>query len=108
MKFAMSSAIAVQADDAEQARRFYGEVLGFAGRQDGGFDASPLTLFIDSDKRCEGVLLELLVDDLEAARQHLQANGCEILAWEGAGGACVVRDPFGVHFNIWQQDKSGS
>ncbi len=49
MRFEMSSAVAVQADDPEAARAFYTytHVLGFPLRHAGGepaIDASPLTL----------------------------------------------------------------
>jgi len=103
MKFRMSSAIAVQTDDAEAARRFYGEVIGFT-EKDGGFDAAPLTLYVDAPKKCDGALLELIVDDLDAARAHLEGHGCTVVRWEGRGRTCLVRDPFGVHYNLWQND----
>lgn len=61
-------------------------------------------MFIDTDPRCDGLLMELVVDKLTEAKEHLENNGCEILAWEGIDGACIVRDPFGVHYNSWEED----
>jgi hypothetical protein len=46
--------------------------------------------------------MELLVDDLEDARDELVANGCEILRWRGRGQDCYIKDPFGVIFNLWK------
>ena len=105
MKFRMSPAIAVYSSDPAAGESFYRDVLGFPTAQDGdgGIDAEPLRIFVDSTKRCDGPLLELLVDDLEAARAHLEANGCSIVEWAGRGGACVVEDPNGVRFNVWQE-----
>ena len=40
-----------------------------------------------------GRVLEFLVDDLEAARDHLIGNGCKIIKWEGKGKDCYLQDP---------------
>jgi predicted enzyme related to lactoylglutathione lyase len=104
--FKMSKAVAVQADDVKAANDFYSNVLGFpAEEQEGitGIDADPLTIYVDSRKHCDGLLMELIVEDAEAAREYLVMNGCEVVTWGGAGKSCIVRDPFGVHFNIWEQ-----
>jgi hypothetical protein len=47
--------------------------------------------------------LEFLVEDLEAARDHLIGNGCKIIKWEGKGKDCYLQDPFGVVFNLWEK-----
>ena len=47
--------------------------------------------------------MELFVDDLEAAREVLIANGYKVLRWKGKGQDCYVQDPFGVRFNIWEE-----
>ena len=44
-----------------------------------------------------------IVDDLEKARETLEANGCKVLRWRGKGQDCYVRDPFGVIFNLWEE-----
>jgi predicted enzyme related to lactoylglutathione lyase len=105
MKFEMSRCVAVQADDPVKALTFYTDVLGFPVDDESGISeisAGPLTMYIDEKKHCPGLLMELLVDDVEAARGYLEANGCEVLTWGGAGHACVIRDPFGVHYNVFQ------
>ena len=106
MNFELSQCVALQADDPNAANRFYTEVLGFPMDSDAGvpaIDAGPLTLFVDEKKHCSGLLMELLVDDVEAARSHLEEHGCEVISWGGAGQACIIRDPFGVHYNLFQR-----
>ena len=106
MDFELSQCVALQADDPEAALSFYSDVLGFMVDSDSGIPAiaaGPLTLFVDEKKHCSGLLMELLVDDVEAARGYLEANGCEVVSWGGEGHACIVRDPFGVHYNIFKR-----
>lgn len=62
-----------------------------------------LTLFIDEDDEFPGPVLELFVDDLEKARETLEASRCQVLRWRGKGGDCYIQDPFGVIFNIWEE-----
>lgn len=107
MPYKMSSNISVRTDQFSDAVRFYNQVIGFDIRsQDentADLDANPITLYIDDDDRLKGPVLELFVDDLEAARQELLANGCQVIRWLGKGQDCYVQDPFGVIFNIWEE-----
>jgi hypothetical protein len=66
------------------------------------FDTAPVRLFVDHGEK-QALIFELLVDDLDAAKQDLMAKGCEILRWEGKGKTCYVRDPFGFVFNVWEE-----
>lgn len=105
MKFRVSTNTAVFTDDVAGAKQFYGEVLGLPFREtsDGPIvDAGHLQMFIDQQNLSDGIVLELVVDDVEAARELLEQNGCTVLHWEGAGKACFIEDPFGVRFNLWQ------
>ena len=105
MRFEFSTAVAVPSPDREKAFDFYGQVLGLpVDEMDGErlIDAAPFQMYIDHRQVCEGIVLELKVDDVEAARELLEANGCKVLCWEGAGDMCVIEDPFGVRFNLWQ------
>ena len=107
MKFWMSPNVSIRTDQFAEAVRFYNQVIGFEIRSQGDttadLDASPLNLFIDDDRELEGPVMELFVDDLEAAREVLVANGCEVLRWKGKGQDCYIQDPFGVRFNIWEE-----
>ena len=111
MRFRMSPNVALPTDRPNEARQFYKDVLGFPVRHlepaTTEFNASPLSLFVDTEQAAprdglQGPVLELEVEDVEAAREHLVANGCTVLRWEGRGGDCYLRDPFGMTFNLWQ------
>ena len=107
MKFKMSSAVSLQTADPEQAFSFYTKVLGFPSLDEGdarGVDVAPLTMYVGSRQYCDGLLMELIVDDVEAARGHLVENGCTVVHWDGAGKACIIEDPFGIRFNLWQDN----
>ena len=91
MKFKMSPNIAVRTDRYQQALNFYSQVFGFNNRsqdpQLGDFDANPLNMFVIEDQELSGLVMELFVEDLEAARIELEKNGCEVLRWRGISGA---------------------
>ena len=107
MKFRMSPNIAVRTQNQfSKAVDFYTNVLGFQNRSNdpepGDLDANPINLFVLEDDEFRGPVMELFVDDLEKAREILEANGCKVLRWRGKGQDCYVQDPFGVIFNIWE------
>jgi catechol 2,3-dioxygenase-like lactoylglutathione lyase family enzyme len=102
----MSPNVAVRTEHFSEAIRFYAEVLGFQNRSHdpalGDHDANPLNLFVIADDEISGAVMELFVHDPEVAREHLVANGCEVLRWRGKGQDCYIRDPFGLYFYIWE------
>ena len=102
----MSPNIAIRTGHFAEAVDFYTKVIGFDNRSDdpelADLDANPLNFFIIEDDEFRGPVLELFVDDLEAARQELVANGCKVLRWRGKGQDCYIEDPFGVIYNIWE------
>ena len=106
MKFEMSPNVAVRTRRFADAVDFYSSVLGFANRSGdpalGDHDANPLNLFVIEDDEVSGPVMELFVQDLEAAREELLAHGCEVIRWRGKGQDCYIRDPFGVIFNLWE------
>ncbi len=107
MKFRMSPNIAVRTQNQfSEAVNFYTNVLGFQNRSDdpelGNLDADPINLLVLEDDEFRGPVMELFVDDLEKAREILEANGCKVLRWRGKGQDCYIQDPFGVIFNIWE------
>ncbi|MFN2211854.1 MAG: VOC family protein [Anaerolineales bacterium] len=107
MQFNMSPNVSIRTDHFSEAVHFYNQVIGFDIRSQAEYtadlDASPLRLFVDEDDELQGPVMELFVDDLEAAREVLTANGCKVLRWKGKGQDCYIQDPFGVIFNIWEQ-----
>ncbi len=106
MKYRMSPNIAVRTPHFAEAVDFYTKVIGFENRSEdpelADLDANPINIFIIEDDEFRGPVLELFVDDLEAARQELVANGCKVLRWRGKGQDCYIEDPFGVIYNIWE------
>jgi catechol 2,3-dioxygenase-like lactoylglutathione lyase family enzyme len=110
MEFQMSPNVAVRTERFDEAVDFYERVLGFANRSTdptlGDHDASPLNLFVIEDNEISGPVMELFVEDLDAAREHLVAAGCEVVRWWGEGQDCYIRDPFGVTFNVWRRSDA--
>jgi hypothetical protein len=51
-------------------------------------------------------MLDFSVDDLEAAVEHLKQNGCLVLQWDGKGGDCFMKDPFGLVFNLGPKEQT--
>ena len=106
MKVRMSPNVAVRTGRFSDAVSFYSKVLGFANRSSdpalGDHDADPLNLYVIEDDKIKGLVMELLVEDLESAREELLAQGCEVIRWRGKGQDCYIRDPFGVIFNLWE------
>lgn len=103
----MSPNVAIRTTDPAAAVAFYSRVLGFPITEESDgvttIDATPTTLFVIGDDEVSGAVHELFVDDLDAARAELVANGCEVVRWEGKGRDCYIRDPFGVMFNLWTE-----
>ena len=108
MRFRFSQNTALCSTNAEQALGFYRDTLGLNVQntewgpvvQQGHFE-----MFMEETQQYSGLLLELVTEDLGQARTYLEANGCKILQWEGLGKACIVEDPFGLRFNVWQEPQ---
>lgn len=95
MKFKMSPNIAVRTrGQFTEAVNFYTKVLGFQNRSDDSeladLDASPINLFVLEDDEFHGPVMELFVDNLEEAREVLEANGCKVLRWRGKRQDCYI------------------
>ena len=59
--------------------------LGLPVSEEEGFhavSAGPLTLYIDPADLSDGIILELVTGDVEAARTYLSERGCKVLRWE--------------------------
>ena len=107
MTFKMSPNIAVRTERFSEAVEFYSNVIGFKNRstdpRQADFEAGPINLLVIEDQEFHGPIQELFVDDLEAARDQLIANGCKVRRWRGKGQDCYIEDPFGVIFNLWEE-----
>ena len=106
MPFKLSRCINLRHPEQEKVVEFYKNVLGIeAGGKVGlAFEmkTDPIRMFVDSAESRQ-LVLELLVPDLEKAREELVAAGCEVICWEGKGQDCYIRDPFGTIYNLWEE-----
>ena len=108
MKYEFSKCFALQSPRAEEAKRFYNEVIGLELRPlrsdpVGEMVAGDNLLYFEVSDETMGPIFELIVDDIEAARDELLQHGCTVLRWEGVGSSNYIRDPFGFVFNLWQK-----
>jgi uncharacterized protein YndB with AHSA1/START domain/predicted enzyme related to lactoylglutathione lyase len=104
-KITASPDVVLHVQSFEAATRFYGEVLGLevVTRKEGlvGFEAGAFRLYVERGGPAgQGPVFELLVPDLAAAREKLEARGCEVVAEDPELPRCYVRDPFGLVFNL--------
>ncbi len=106
MPYKFSNCICLQVPQTKEAREFYENVMGLPVSGEEGetveLEAEQNRLFLDQGEPL-GPILEFLVPDLEAAREELLRKGCEVIQWEGKGGCCYLRDPFGFAFNLFEE-----
>jgi len=106
MKFKFSRCVAVQVPEIGTAKSFYTDILGLSVDDlSDGYELSPGDgrLFLMESKDIPGPVLEFIVDDVEAAKDHLLNHGCIVVRWHGAGKDCYIKDPNGVIFNLWEE-----
>jgi catechol 2,3-dioxygenase-like lactoylglutathione lyase family enzyme len=98
----------LQTPKLDSATSFYEDVLGLelVDHREGGAELRAGTrLFFDRGEQM-GPILEFLVPDLGVAKDELFTKGCHIVVWEGKGGRCYVRDPFGFLFNLYEDPQA--
>lgn len=110
MKYKVSENIGFQVKNVEEAKSFYENVLGFKQPEQSfvseiGFRTEHNNIFLIEGDKNLGPVMEIFVEDLEKAKQHLVENGCEVVRWEGKGKDCYVKDPFGMVFNVWEEKE---
>ena len=95
--------ILIQAPDPKAAADFYVKQLGFTitGEHDRWIDlhGEHINLFIEEGPAL-GPVLEVTVDNVEAAKHRLVASGCEIAKDEPDFPRCYVKDPYGLIYNL--------
>jgi predicted enzyme related to lactoylglutathione lyase len=109
MPFKFSGNLLINTPAAGDAARFYRDVLGLEVYE----EAEEATGFLSNDhylyfakKDGPSFVYEFNVPDVEEARRELEATGCQVVVWEGKGGDCYMRDPFGMVFNLWEDPDS--
>ncbi|MBZ5606702.1 MAG: VOC family protein [Acidobacteriia bacterium] len=95
--------ILIQAQDPKAAALFYVQQLGFeiTGETPNmiSLHGQHINLFIERGPAL-GPVLEVTVDNVEAAKLRLVKNGCEIVKDEPDFPRCYVKDPFGLIYNL--------
>jgi catechol 2,3-dioxygenase-like lactoylglutathione lyase family enzyme len=109
MNFRMSKNIGFQVDDVEKAKLFYERVMGLKEPAQSEVDEVEFrtnhnSIFLIPGNENLGPVMEIVVNNLDEAKELFVQNGCEIVRWEGKGKDCYVRDPFGMVFNVWEEN----
>jgi hypothetical protein len=95
--------ILIQAQDPKVAAAFYVEELGFSITDESpnmiSLHGDHINLFIERGPVIGGVL-EVTVDNVEAAKVRLVKAGCEIVKDEPDFPRCYVKDPYGLIYNL--------
>ncbi len=95
--------ILIQSEDPRKAAAFYVKALGFQITDDNpnmiGLHGDHINLFIEPGPKL-GPVLEVKVENVEAAKASLTKQGCEIVKDEPAVPRCYVRDPYGLIYNL--------
>ena len=106
--FRKSNHAAVLAPDLKAARDFYENVMEL--EQVNSTDEQLVLKTGDSffyviyDPDRSGNVLEFCVDDLDAATDKLVSKSCQVIKWRGKGKDCYMQDPFGMIFNLWEEN----
>ncbi len=66
-----------------------------------GFETGAFRLYVEKGAPHPPVF-ELLVPDVQAAKQGLLAAGCTVVEEDPALPRCYIRDPYGFTFNLGQ------
>ena len=104
MFFRISPCVGLVTPDLDKASRFYRDSMHMTleSFEEGmEFLAGPLHLFLDPGPK-GSIIFELLTPDLEAAQGKLKFYGFDVITWKGIGKANLVRDPFGLVFNVFE------
>jgi catechol 2,3-dioxygenase-like lactoylglutathione lyase family enzyme len=95
--------ILIQAPNPRTAASFYVEQLGFEITDETpqmvSLHGRHINLFIERGPTM-GPVLEVTVDNVEAAKARLTHHGCIIVKDEPEFPRCYVKDPFGLIYNL--------
>src|SRR5262249_47753353 len=103
MSNTFGSDILIQASDPRQAAAFYVETFGFSVTEDSPAMVSlrgpRLNLYIERGPAL-GPVLEVFVEDVDAAKAYLLEHGSALIKDEPEVPRCYVQDPFGLTYNL--------
>lgn len=102
MKFRSNNCVRLHLPDLKKAEAFYTGVLGFRLTQktpDGlEYDTGRFLLCISRDDQPLPPIPSFTVISTKAAKEHLLANGCEIVRDQAS--SLYFRDPFGMIYDL--------
>lgn len=106
--FRKSNHTAVLARDLTAARDYYETVMELelldSTDEQLVFKTGDSLFYVIYDPDRSGTVLEFCVDDLAVARDKLVSKSCRVIKWEGKGKDCYMQDPFGMIFNLWEEN----
>ena len=107
--FRKSNHASVLARDLTAARDYYETVMELelldSTDEQLVFKTGDSLFYVIYDPDRSGTVLEFCVDDLDVARDKLASKSCRVIKWEGKGKDCYIKDPFGMIFNLWEENE---
>ncbi len=100
----MSNCVCLQTLDLDKAKAHFlrmGLTVVDEGEDEMELSDGNVRLFIDRGPEM-GPIMELIVMDLEMAKEDLTSQGWSVVLWEGKGKRCYLRNPNGVLFNLFE------
>jgi catechol 2,3-dioxygenase-like lactoylglutathione lyase family enzyme len=101
--------IIIRTANWSEAKRYYGKVLGlpvvYRSKTMVGFETGSFCLYVEKGDD-HGPVFELLVPDIQTAKQRLLAAGCVVIEEDPSLPRCYLKDPFGMVYNIGQGSKA--
>jgi len=95
--------ILLQSPDPRTVASFYVNQLGFTITGESpnmlSLHGPNINLFIEQGSPL-GPILEVTVDNVEAAKQRLLASGCHVVKDEPGFPRCYIQDPNGLIYNL--------
>ena len=100
--YKVSNCVLLQTRDVQAAKEhFQGQGMTVISEEEGlveMFDGDVKLTIEEGDNL--GPIMELLVPDLEMAREDLESQGWTVATWEGKGRKCYMTNPMGTIFSI--------
>ncbi len=100
--YKISNNVLLQTTDVQAAKEhFQAQDMAVIGEQEDLVELFDGDIKLTIQKGNElGPIMELLVPDLDMAREDLESQEWTVIAWEGKGKRCVMANTMGTLFNL--------
>ena len=102
MKFRSNNCVAIHVPDLKKAEAFYSGVMHFrlASKSPNqlDYDTGKFSLSVHKSAKVRPPIPSFTVINLDAAKEHLSQNGCEII--EERVGGIYFKDPLGMVYHV--------